>query len=146
MPMLRSRRRFLTTLSLAGAAALVHAPRVRAGEELPETTVRLVRDPGICLAPQFAAEELLRAEGLTDIRYVEAPSDADTAQMIAGGKGDFTLNFASQFVVRAFPYDKWREYDAGDTVRFDALRLHELGMIKTDPKHDHRRRHRLALP
>jgi NitT/TauT family transport system substrate-binding protein len=32
------------------------------------------------------------------------------------------------------PYDKWREYDAEDTVRFYALRLHEAGMIKSDPK------------
>jgi NitT/TauT family transport system substrate-binding protein len=31
------------------------------------------------------------------------------------------------------PYDKWREYDAEDTVRFYALRLHELAMIKTSP-------------
>jgi NitT/TauT family transport system substrate-binding protein len=97
--MMYTRRRFLTTLSVAGAAGLVCAPRVRAAEGLLETTaVRLVRDPGICLAPQYAAEELLRAEGLTDIRYVEAASDADTAQMIARSEGDFTLNFASQFV------------------------------------------------
>src|SRR5947209_2800296 len=99
MPMMHTRRRFLTTLSFAGAAGLVRAPQVRAAEGLPETTaVRLVRDPGICLAPQYAAEELLRAEGLTDIRYLEAASDADTAQMIARSEGDFTLNFASQFV------------------------------------------------
>src|SRR5690348_6852483 len=99
MPIRQTRRRFLTTLSLAGAAGLARAPRVRAGEGVLETTaVRLVRDPGICLAPQYAAEELLRVEGLTDIRYLEAPSDADTAQMIARGEGDFTLNFASQFV------------------------------------------------
>ena len=32
------------------------------------------------------------------------------------------------------PYDKWREYDAEDTVRFYALRLHEAGMIKSTPK------------
>jgi NitT/TauT family transport system substrate-binding protein len=32
------------------------------------------------------------------------------------------------------PYDKWREYDAEDTVRFYALRLCEAGMIKSDPK------------
>jgi NitT/TauT family transport system substrate-binding protein len=94
-----SRRRFLTTLSLAGAAGLVRAPPVFAAEGRPETTaVRMVRDPGICLAPQYAAEELLRAEGLVDISYLEAPSDADTAQIIARGEGDFTLNFASQFV------------------------------------------------
>jgi len=99
MPIRPTRRRFLTTLSLAGAAGLVRAPRVRAAEGVLETTaVRLVRDPGICLAPQYAAEELLRVEGLTDVRYLEAPSDADTAQMIARAEGDFTLNFASQFV------------------------------------------------
>jgi len=99
MQITQTRRRFLTALSAAGAAGLVRAPRSRAAEGLPETTtVRLVRDPGICLAPQYAAEELLRAEGLTDVRYLEAPSDADTAQMIARGEGDFTLNFASQFV------------------------------------------------
>jgi NitT/TauT family transport system substrate-binding protein len=99
MPIMQTRRRFLTTLPLAGAAALVRAPRLRAAEEaLETTTVRLARDPGICLAPQYAAEELLRAEGITDIRYVEGASDVDTAQMIARGEGDFTLNFASQFV------------------------------------------------
>jgi NitT/TauT family transport system substrate-binding protein len=97
--MMYTRRHLLTTLSVTGAAALVRAPQLRAAEGLLETTaVRLVRDPGICLAPQYAAEELLRAEGLTDIRYLEAASDADTAQMIARSEGDFTLNFASQFV------------------------------------------------
>jgi NitT/TauT family transport system substrate-binding protein len=95
----QTRRRFLTTLTLAGTASLIPVPRALAAEGPPETTaVRMVRDPGICLAPQYAAEELLRAEGLTDIRYLEAASDADTAQMIASGEGDFTLNFASQFV------------------------------------------------
>ena len=32
------------------------------------------------------------------------------------------------------PYGQWREYDAEDSVRFYALRLHELGMIKSNPK------------
>jgi len=32
------------------------------------------------------------------------------------------------------PYNKWREYDHEDTVRFYALRLHEAGMIKSSPK------------
>ena len=34
--------------------------------------------------------------------------------------------------MRAIPYDKWREYDAEDTARFYALRLHEARMIKSD--------------
>jgi NitT/TauT family transport system substrate-binding protein len=32
------------------------------------------------------------------------------------------------------PYGQWRDYAAEDSVRFYALRLHELGMIKRDPK------------
>ena len=32
------------------------------------------------------------------------------------------------------PYAHWRDYDAEDTVRFYALRLHELGMIKNNPQ------------
>ena len=32
------------------------------------------------------------------------------------------------------PYNKWREYEHEDTVRFYALRLHEAGMIKSSPK------------
>jgi NitT/TauT family transport system substrate-binding protein len=32
------------------------------------------------------------------------------------------------------PYDKWREYDPEDTIRFYALRLHEVGFIKSGPQ------------
>ncbi len=32
------------------------------------------------------------------------------------------------------PYRKWREYNPEDTVRFYALRLHEVGMIKSTPQ------------
>jgi NitT/TauT family transport system substrate-binding protein len=36
--------------------------------------------------------------------------------------------------LKDIPYDKWREYDPEDTVRFYALRLHEAGMIKSTPQ------------
>jgi len=32
------------------------------------------------------------------------------------------------------PYAHWRDYDAEDTVRFYALRLHEVGVIKKSPQ------------
>jgi NitT/TauT family transport system substrate-binding protein len=32
------------------------------------------------------------------------------------------------------PYAQWRDYDVEDTVRFYALRLHEVGMIKSSPQ------------
>jgi NitT/TauT family transport system substrate-binding protein len=31
------------------------------------------------------------------------------------------------------PYNKWRQFDPEDTLRFYALRLHETGMIKNSP-------------
>jgi NitT/TauT family transport system substrate-binding protein len=96
MSMIQTRRRFLTTLSYAGAAGFVHAsPMLAAEGPLETTTVRIIKQPGICIAPQYVAEELLRAEGFTDVRYVEA---RDTSVGIASGAVDFGLNFASVLV------------------------------------------------
>ena len=49
--------------------------------------------------------------------------------------GGFTAryDYALQAIAEV-PYDLWRDYDPEDTVRFYALRMHELGMIKRDPK------------
>jgi NitT/TauT family transport system substrate-binding protein len=38
-------------------------------------------------------------------------------------------------MLKALPYDRWRGYDPDDTVRFYALRLQEVGMIKRTPQH-----------
>ncbi|MGO4838922.1 twin-arginine translocation signal domain-containing protein, partial [Rhizobiaceae sp. 2RAB30] len=59
-----NRRRFLASATLAGAAGLLGVPETLAAEPPPETpTIRLAKISGICIAPQYAAEELLRAEG-----------------------------------------------------------------------------------
>src|SRR6266436_580285 len=91
MPMMQTRRRFLTTLSLASAASVVRAPPAPAAEgPLETTTVRLTRVPAICQAPQYIAEELLRSDGFTDIRYVDTPTDA-IAPAVGRGEADFGL-------------------------------------------------------
>jgi NitT/TauT family transport system substrate-binding protein len=85
MPMLRTRRCFLATLALAGAAGVLRAPGVLAAEGPLETTsVRLVNDRSICIAPEYVADELLRAEGFTDIRYVEAPGSLQYDAFLRG--------------------------------------------------------------
>jgi len=99
MPIMQTRRRFLTAAALAGAADLIRPPRTLAAEgPLETTTVRLMRIPAICHAPQFVAEELLHAEGFTEVRFVDAPSSAEINEAIAHDKIDFNLHFASQFV------------------------------------------------
>jgi NitT/TauT family transport system substrate-binding protein len=44
-------------------------------------------------------------------------------------KYDYTVE-----ALRELPYDKWREYDPEDTIRFYALRLREAGLIKSTPQ------------
>jgi NitT/TauT family transport system substrate-binding protein len=36
--------------------------------------------------------------------------------------------------LKDLPYGQWREYSAEDTMRFYALRLHEVGMLKSSPQ------------
>src|SRR6516225_9140194 len=94
MPIKQTRRRFLATLSFAGAAGLLGGWRALAAEDgLETTTVRLPKVAGICVSPQYAAEEMLRAEGFTDIRYVETPGAA-VPEAIGRGKLDFGLAYA----------------------------------------------------
>jgi NitT/TauT family transport system substrate-binding protein len=37
-------------------------------------------------------------------------------------------------VIQKLPYNRWREANPEDTLRFHALRLHEVGMIKSTPQ------------
>ena len=97
MPMIQTRRRFVAGLAAAGAAGLVGPPRALAAEGALETTsVRFSRNPAICLAPSYVAE-LLRAEGFTDIRYVDLSA---VGQFAALGRGeiDFSGGFALNHV------------------------------------------------
>jgi NitT/TauT family transport system substrate-binding protein len=55
--------------------------------------VRLPKTFGLCVAPQYVADELLRAEGFTDVRYVATASGL-APEGIARGEIDFGSNFA----------------------------------------------------
>ena len=95
----QTRRRFLATLSLAGAAGLVRAPVAVAAEGPPEiTSLRFMRTPSLCHAPQFVAEELLRAEGFTEIQYIVGKSSAEINEAVTSGRVDFNMHFAPQWV------------------------------------------------
>jgi NitT/TauT family transport system substrate-binding protein len=95
--MMYTRRRFLTMASLGAAANLVHSRGLLAGEEALETTsVRLFRGTPICGAPAYVAEELLRTEGFTDIRYVEPVNGLTPSEVLRRGEIDFISGFAIQ--------------------------------------------------
>jgi NitT/TauT family transport system substrate-binding protein len=52
-------------------------------------------------------------------------------QLVEQGFAD-RYDFAFE-TVRDLLYDKWREYDPEDTIRFYAIRMQEAGLLKSDP-------------
>jgi NitT/TauT family transport system substrate-binding protein len=59
--------------------------------------------------------------------------EPDRAARFMLDKGYTASNYTLE-VLKGLPYSKWRDYDPADTVRFAALRLHEVGMIKASPQ------------
>ena len=112
MRIVQSRRRFLTNAAFTGAAGLGGFGvwgKSLAAEPPPEiATVRFAKDSATCLAP-LVLQELLRAEGFTDIRYVDiadaqvsradAAKSGTIADMIAHGEVDFGRDFAPACVL-----------------------------------------------
>src|SRR5262245_44406588 len=99
-PVTQSRRRFLAALAATSAAGLAGPPSSSAQDgKLETTTVRIAKGPSICVAPTYFADELLRAEGFTDIRYVETVPGAPSALATARGEIDFTTNFSPPLIV-----------------------------------------------
>src|SRR5262249_20109600 len=83
------------------------APRVRPAEPPPETArIRFSRISSICLAPQYAAEELLRGEGFTDIQYLNTEAgralmdDTGPYQALAAGKVDLNGGMVGELIAR----------------------------------------------
>jgi len=132
VPMLlaQTRRRFLTLASAAGAASLVRAPRVLGAEgALETTTLRFTRTPALCVAPLDVAEELLHAEGFSEIRYVDMGSATESANAIAAGGSQLRLR------VCVYHSDRFRPADNGPGRRNGGLRR-----IVRQGRHQHRRR------
>ena len=99
MQTVQTRRRFLSSAALAAAAGMLSLPQAEAAEPPPETlTVRFPKIPVICFAPQYVCEELLRIQGFTDIRYLDA--DGPTmSQDLGRGKFDFLATISMQAIV-----------------------------------------------
>jgi NitT/TauT family transport system substrate-binding protein len=100
MRIMQSRRRFLATASLAGAAGLVGAPRSLHAEPPPETrTLSVYQIGAICAAPSLLAEEFLRDEGFAEIRNIETAGSTDVFKFLASGEADVALEFVGGLII-----------------------------------------------
>jgi NitT/TauT family transport system substrate-binding protein len=90
---------------------------------------------------EFGSRDFVRAHPIATKRYLRAVlklADICAAepkrvvqQLVDGGfteRYDYALQALTEI-----PYDRWREFDPADSMRFYALRLHEVGMIKSSP-------------
>jgi NitT/TauT family transport system substrate-binding protein len=123
-----NRRDFVRDLTLAGAL-LGARPRIGAAEPPPETSrIRLGQVPSVCVSPQYVAEELLRAEGFTDVSYVEMAGGLPGAKATGEGRVDVSQNFAAPLVM---------SLDAGDAlvllggVHVGCFELFATGRVRT---------------
>jgi len=96
-----SRRDFLNALTIAGATGLLGIrSETLAAEPAPETTrIRLTSIPGVCVAPQYVSEELLRVEGFTDVQYVKLKLD-ELYKAFASGAVDISMAYAPPFIIQ----------------------------------------------
>ena len=104
-----SRRGFVGGLTLLGTATLLGVRSPEAAEPPPETTtLKLGWSRGVCQAPQYVGEELLRAEGFADIQYV--PKGGTVEQRLTA------LASGEAHIVATFIGPVLRRLDSGDPI------------------------------
>jgi NitT/TauT family transport system substrate-binding protein len=79
------------------------------------------------VATKRALRAILKATDLC------ASDPAGVARQLVDGGFTLRYDYALQ-TLSENSYDKWREYDPEDTVRFYALRLRDVGFIKSSPQ------------
>ncbi|MDX8521503.1 ABC transporter substrate-binding protein [Mesorhizobium dulcispinae] len=79
-----------------------------------------------------AAKRVLRAL-LKAVDFCLSDPAAAAKAVVANGLGSRDDYIRQAFGAEVL-YDKWREYDPEDSIRFYALRLQETGMITSDPQ------------
>jgi len=104
-----SRREFVAALTAAGTAGVLGVRQADA-EAPPETTrLKLVKIPSICQAPQYVAEALLKAEGFTDVEYVQKAGALGITEALAAGEANINNHFVAPSIIRV---------EAGDPIVF----------------------------
>lgn len=82
-------------------------------------------------AHPIATKRFLRAVFKTADFCSAEPRQA--ARLLVDGGFAKEYDYALQ-TIEEVPYQYWYEYDSEDSLRFYALRLHEVGMIRTNPR------------
>jgi NitT/TauT family transport system substrate-binding protein len=98
-----NRRDFLFAAASTAAIGLVWGDqrwRALAQDAPPETTtVKLTKRASLCIAPENVVDDLLAAEGITQVDRVATDSGPLLMEAITSGQIDFALGFSGPFVL-----------------------------------------------
>jgi NitT/TauT family transport system substrate-binding protein len=94
----------LAFLASCRASSAPTAP-TRPDAPLETTTLRIAKNPSMCYAPVYLAEDLAHAKGFTDVQYVDLTTT--TLAAVASGEADMAMSAVGVPIVRA---------DADDSV------------------------------
>jgi NitT/TauT family transport system substrate-binding protein len=96
-----SRRDLLRRAAASASGGLLAlAARTASAEPPPETrTLRLAYFGSICVAPQYVAEDLLKAEGFTEVQHIKVEGPAEISRALATGSADINLHFAAPLII-----------------------------------------------
>src|SRR5262245_29061402 len=99
-----NRRDLLLAGACAASTALFWGAAARLGAEEsnapPETTtIRLAKNPSICIAPQYVVSDLLNAEGFANVVYIDSDAGLGQTKAIANSDLDFTLHFSGPLLL-----------------------------------------------
>jgi len=113
-----SRREFLRVAGIAGAGAVLlgacgsdeskgsptSTPEAVIDPPPETTTIRLAKNIVYpCRAPLFLAEQLLPAEGFTNVQYIDVPPQSQAFQRLAAGEIDIGLIYAPSLIAATDP-------------------------------------------
>lgn len=99
----RPRREFvkrIAALTVSAGLSAYDFRRANAEAPLETTHIRLAKSEALCVAPLYVAEELLYAEGFTNVEYVLETAEIGTSKLAATGEADINMAFALPLIIR----------------------------------------------
>src|SRR5438445_13483862 len=124
--------------SVAGTAGLRAWPPGHASAEPPPETTRLalLQTASLCQAPQYVAEELLRGEGFTEVRYIKQDGQRAIADALASGEANINMHFSGPLILRleaGAPITSLAGVHAGCCALFRTGRVRTGGVLNGEP-------------
>ncbi len=107
-----TRRGFTGGLIAAGVSSVAEGRSAASVEPPPETTaltLPVFQPLSICWAPVYVAEDFLKREGFSDVKYVKTGRGEGVEKALASGEVHISMGFAARHVIRV---------DAGEPIVF----------------------------